>query len=167
MDTGADISLCKKDVLHINENIDDNNYCKLSGISNESLNSLCSINMQLGIFDKIISHKIQIVDSNFPIKTDGIIGRDILNKLLAKIDYETFTVTFIIDNEELTIPMKTKIFNDFFIQVPKRSEAIHEINILLNEDSLVLNKQLQEGVFLSNCIIPKEGTKYSILLMKI
>ena len=52
MDTGADISLCKKDVLHINENIDDNNYCKLSGISNESLNSLCSINMQLGIFDK-------------------------------------------------------------------------------------------------------------------
>ena len=104
------------------------------------------------------------MDSNFPIKTDGIIGRDILNKLLAKIDYETFTVTFIIDNEELTIPMKTKIFNDFFIQVPKRSEAIHQIYVLLNEDSLVLNKQLHEGVFLGNCIIPKEGIAHIKIL---
>ena len=95
--------------------------------------------MQLGIFDKIVSQKFQIVEDNFPIITDGIIGRDLLNKLLSKIDFETFIITFVVENEEFTLPMKSRIFKDFYIKVPKRSEVIHPINTTYKEDSLILN----------------------------
>ena len=100
MDTGADISLCKENILDIYDTIDESTFCTLTGISNESTKSLGTVNMQLGIFDKTFFHNIPIVEKHFPIMTDGIIGRDIFNKLLAKIDYETFTLTFIIENEE-------------------------------------------------------------------
>ena len=86
--------------------------------------------MKLDLFDKIFTHKIQIVNENLPILTDGIIGHDIFNKLLAKIDYETFTAT----NDEVTIPMKTRIFKDFVKTVPKRSEAIHHIYIIIKSN---------------------------------
>lgn len=162
MDTGADISLCKQ--IDILDNINTFDNCKLSGISNESTNSLGSVNMQLSIFEKSFSHSIQIVDNNFPIKTDGIIGRDILNRFLAKIDYETFTITLVIENEEFTIPMKSKVCKDFYLTIPKRSQVIHQINLNINEDSLVLNKELQKGIFLSNCIVPKEGLSHVKIL---
>ena len=41
--------------------------------------------------------------------------------------------------------MKSRILKDFYITVPKRSEVIHPINTTLNEDSLILNKELQKG----------------------
>ena len=164
MDTGADISLCKENILDIYDTIDESTFCTLTGISNESTKSLGTVNMQLGIFDKTFFHNIHIAEKHFPIMTDGIIGRDIFNKLLAKIDYETFTLTFVIENEEFTIPIKTKIFKDFIITIPKRSETIHQININLKEDSLILNKEIADGIFLSNCIVPKEGLAHVKIL---
>ena len=128
------------------------------------MQSFFFVNLKFDIFDKNISHKLHIVEDNFPILTDGIIGRDILNRLLAKIDYETYSVIFVVKNEDLTIPMKTRTLKDFFITIPKRSETIHYINVNVKEDSLVLNKEIEDGIFVSNCIIPKEGMAHVKIL---
>lgn len=61
-------------------------------------------------------------------------------------------MTVVLDNVEITTPMKSKIFRYYCINIPKRSGTIHPINLDLKEDSVILNKQFKQQVFLSNGI---------------
>ena len=72
-------------------------------------------------------HKFHIVDENFPILTDGILGRYFFTKFLCKIDYETFTITFTLEDEDLTLPMKSKVNRYYYIKIEKRTELIYAI----------------------------------------
>ena len=158
IDTGADISLCKVDRLNEEKLIVNvNKSCSFSGITTEKIQSLGTSKLNFIIYDQKNDHDFHIVDENFPIPTDGILGRDFFAKFLCKIDYETFTITLTIKNEEVTIPMKSSISRNFYIKVEKRSELIYPINLELFEDSVVLNKEIQPGIFISNTIVPGNG----------
>lgn len=93
IDTGADVSLCKEQFLEsYEENQDD--YCNLTGITENVIKSLGSTNIKIKINNDVISQKIQLVENKFPIKTDGILGRDFLIRYKCNIDYDKYVLTF-------------------------------------------------------------------------
>lgn len=81
-------------------------------------------------------------------------------KTLAKIDYETFLITVIIENCEITIPLESKLPRSNTFEVPARTEIIKALNLKLEEDSVICNEEIKTGVFVSNSIIPKNGVSH-------
>lgn len=118
--------------------------------------------MDLSYGEINIAHEFHIIDSNLPIITDGILGRDFLMKYLTKVDYETFTLTMIINNEEITIPMKSRLKNN--IQIPARTEITQAVTLNIKEDSVICSQELINGVFLANSIIPSKGIAHVKIL---
>lgn len=73
VDTGADISLCKVTKQIIDEEYYPGERCKLTGISEEEIYSMGTINLKLLIGNNTYINKLQLVNEKFPIETDGII----------------------------------------------------------------------------------------------
>ena len=161
IDTGADISICKKKTLG---NIHTNETATLTGITSEAIQCLGTKRLNLDISDEEVEHTFHIVEDNFPIAADGIIGRDMLTKHMCKIDFETFTIIFNVNERDITLPMNSKPIYQTRITIPARSEAIVPLNIKVQEDSIVLNMEIKKGVYLGNSIIPARGVAHVRLL---
>lgn len=164
VDTGADISLIKVNSISFNCEIDENSQLDISGITKTSTKTLGTCALKILINNNTFLQNFHVVDDDFPIATDGIIGRDFLIKTLAKINYETFTLSIFISNAEYMLPLHTNLKNPFQIYVAARSEIIHPINLNLNEDSVVLNDELVPGVFVCNTIVPSKGIAHVKIL---
>lgn len=80
VDTGADISLFKRNKINPNQIINQANLCTMKGITNGFTKSLGTTNTTLSINGEEIECQFHIVDNNFPIPSDGILGRDFLYK---------------------------------------------------------------------------------------
>lgn len=141
-----------------NYELNKENQCKITGILNTKTYSHGTASINLAYEEIKTAHQFHIVDSDLPILTDGIIGRDFLMKYLCKIDYETFTLTMRINNEDITMPMKNNFKN--FTKIPPRMEVIKAVHLNINEDSVICNRELIKGVFLSNAIVPANGTAH-------
>lgn len=152
------MSICKNNV---SRNLEDSeNRIKLTGITQEVTTSLGTSCLDLLIGNQQIRESFNIVDSNFPINTDGIIGRDLMVSFRCKIDYETFTITFNVNDEEIVLPMDTKKYDHSEVNISARTEMIVPVNINVDEDSIVLNTEIQKGVFIANTIIPVKGVQH-------
>lgn len=88
-----------------------------------------------------MSNKFQIVQEQFPIHTDGIIGRDLLEKFLCKIDFATYTITFNINYHGIIIPIDTNPLKINELSTFARPESIVAINLTRNEDNIILSKE--------------------------
>jgi len=109
-----------------------------------------------------INHSFHLISSQLPLVTDGIIGRDLLRRFKSKIDYETFTITLTADQGDITIPMR-----DYFtknITIPPRCELIQAIALDIEEDSVILNEEIIQGVIIANTIIPSNGIAHIRIL---
>lgn len=109
--------------------------------------------------DKAVIH-FQLVNGDFPIATDGILGRDFLINYLCKIDYETLTITINLKDKEYILPINTKIPTNKTVEIPPRTEIILPIKLNIQEDSVVFNQEIQKGVFLANSIAPAKGISH-------
>lgn len=98
-----------------------------------------------------------MVNDDFPIETDAIIGRNFLSNHLCKLDYETFTITICLGQTEVTLPMLTKLSKYENIHIPARTQIITPINFKVEEDSVILNDEIINGVFIANSIMPTKG----------
>lgn len=81
MDTGADVSPLKRDNVNPNQ-LDTDGTTK----------SLGTINNTLFIEEYDIRHMCHVVQRNFPIPGDGILGRDFFKKYGCNIDYAYSTL---------------------------------------------------------------------------
>lgn len=71
----------KPNKLNQNEIIAVDDKCIITGINEHSTETLGSMTIDLHVTnDLIVFHKFQIVNQEFPIPTDGILGRDFLSK---------------------------------------------------------------------------------------
>lgn len=163
IDTGSEISLLKAtDTSELRANNISFEQCKLTGITSNEIISHLSATLTLNFENELIPHNFKIVDNSFPIKADGILGRDFLHNCSSKIDYETFTITFLINNKNIEIPIITDIPDS--ITISPRTEAIFPFKINNNEDTIVCNKEISKGVFLAASIIPAKGIKHIKIL---
>ena len=107
---------------------------------------------------------MQLVANDIPIGTDGILGRDFLSQYKCNIDYDKYVLTFDINDESIAIPIHDSAFNINQVIIPQRSEIILPFSTKLEEDAVVLNRELTQGVYLANAIIQKIGNQHVKLL---
>lgn len=89
--------------------------CIITGIGQDKIHSLGSTFTKIKVETTHIEHKFQIVNDDFPIPTDGILGRDFLTKYKCNINYEPWLLTFTIDQNEISIPIEDNYRNKIFL----------------------------------------------------
>jgi RNase H-like domain found in reverse transcriptase/Reverse transcriptase (RNA-dependent DNA polymerase)/Integrase zinc binding domain/Retroviral aspartyl protease len=157
IDSGADISLFKQNDFLKQFPINSTNSCRIRGIGENTHNSLGTLEVPLHFNNFVINHSFQIVDQNFPIPSDAILGRDFLTKFSCKLDYSNWSLNLTFNNRNITIPILQSPEDDV-IFIPPRCEVFRHINSLANlrEDALVSNCEIHPGVHIGRSIVSKD-----------
>lgn len=152
MDTGSDISIIKAHKIKDTQIYYKDEKCIISGIGHDKIQSLGSTFSNIIAQSIPIEHKFHIVEDDFPIPTDGIIGRDFLTNYRCKIDYEPWIITFTHDQNEISIPIEDNFKRMLFL--PARHEVTRYVpNLNLTEDMVIFSQEIQPGIFCGNTII--------------
>lgn len=147
IDTGAQISLLKINVINNNSRICFDEKVNLFGINLESSKTIGSYISELNIGNFIIKHKFHIVQESFPIEQDGILGLDFIKNSGAIIDVNnnTFTINDIVLHFE-----KRAVFKYI---IPARTEQLLKIRVNTNKESICHSKTLRDNLYLANCLV--------------
>ena len=164
VDTGADISIFKRSKIHNDQMVDISKKSKIKGVTEGTNNSLGVTETSIWVNGYNLKHTFYVVDANFPVPGDGILGRDFLLKYRATIDYSNWSMTVRAQNDKIFIPILSSAEEDT-IHIPARCEVIRQVNSLkaLSQDSVVINKELQPGIFVAKTIICKENPVVKII----
>lgn len=153
LDTGADISVLKQKSLPTNVTFDVTKKIRIKGINDKMVDSMGLTYLELAFDEQIIlNHPLQVVNDDFPIPTDGILGLDFLHKYKCKIDYECLLLKFNINDEPVEVPIYDEIAQ-CNCTIPARSEKICKINAHVKQDTVIAHDEIQPGIFISNSII--------------
>jgi len=152
----------KSDILNLKEVRE--TECEFHGLGNKSIKLEGITTLDLIIEDKHIPHDFYILGNLPNLKTDGILGRDFLEKYQCIIDYQSYTLQNNVEEVDLIIPMNMNFHTYFNTTIPSRSEIIHKVDLNINEDCIINSREIQKGVFIANCIIPKNGFKHIKIL---
>lgn len=156
VDCGSDISIVKANKIKSSQIYYPSEKCEIIGIGHGNISTIGTTYANILLNGLQIPHKFHIVEDNFPIPTDGILGRDFLVNYKCKIDYDSWLLKVTTNFETLEIP----IVNNFEtpIILPARAETIKRINnININEDSVILSQEISPGIFCANSIVNKEN----------
>lgn len=166
LDTGADISIIKKEFIKGETVCDPETKVQIKGITTENVETLAICNAFIELPDNFkIQHKFHIVNDEFPILCTGILGKDFLEKFKCSIDYETKSLLIKpLPNIKFNIAL-TSLFPK--IEIPPRVEKVFEVPLSAIENSEVLieAKILQDGVFLGNSISNVSNSHVKICIL--
>lgn len=153
VDSGADISIFKTDKILTNHNINYKVKTRITGITEGEIETMAITETVLNFGNGIrVNHSFHLVDANFPILTDGILGRDFLSLFRCNIDYESWLLNFNIDNIAVSVPIQDTVNENYII--PQRCEVIRKIKDLkITEDMVLFSKEIKPGLFCGNAII--------------
>jgi len=149
IDTGAAPNLIKYEKVKADEYIDANSRIFLSGITGDKIKTL-------GILDaKCLGHRLrfQVVNNNFPIPQDGILGSDFLRDA-SKIDFLKGTVVW----QGLSIPLNQK--RTF---IPARTRTVLPLRVSNPnvETGFVPRIHVNEDVYLGDAVVTsRDGKAY-------
>lgn len=169
VDTGSDISLCKINVVERAQKYFNNKVINLSGIGDGMRSTLGEIDAKLKFNSSVgLTHNLFLVDEEFPVKTDGIIGRDFLDKYNCNLDYGSWIISFIYNQHKVEVPMFKfiSVAENEGVTLPAHTEVIQAVNLVLAEDSVIHSGEIAPGVFLADSIVPASGVKHVKILNK-
>lgn len=157
IDTGSEISIYKtstNDQIQVNK---DHIY-NLKGIGNGTIKTLGVTTTTLYINNSEIIHNFQIVDENFPIPCDGIIGLDFIKQFNCLLDYKyNGPSLLIIRPNSLKGHLELEISESptkEILSLPARAEVIRKIHIVATaENILIPSQELEEGIMIANTIV--------------
>lgn len=92
-------------------------------VTQEYILSQGTVDLTLNIDDRTLKHNFFIVTQNIPLDTNGMLGKDFLEKYFCKIYYVTYTLIINTNEQKLIIPIESNILNKIII--PSRSEGIY------------------------------------------
>lgn len=165
VDTGADVSLIKENILKPITNIYTAQKCILNGITEGKSESIGLAHTNVEINGVEIPIDFQVVESNFPFRTNGILGRDFLTKYGCNICLKSWLLTFSVNNEIFEIPIEDK-FKDELV-IPPRSQVVKKMTIPgIKKDSVILADQIKPGLFIGNSIVNSKEQYINILNVK-
>lgn len=145
LDTGADISLIKRQQLKVNTLIYEEDILSVKGIANKTIKTLGVVYAEIKVKDTVIVHPFHVVTNDFPIRNEGILGRDFLKRFDVKIDYKSSCIEVLGDKWQLQSSFAT-------VRVPARTEttirAINQVDTVGYCEA----KELQLGVFIGRCV---------------
>lgn len=157
VDSGADISIMKVKNILPNQLINKTKQFNITGVTDGIRKTLAETTTSLHFSNGlVIHHNFQLVDVDFPVPTDGILGRDFLTKFKCTIDYEHWLLNFRFQNHEISVPIEDNY--DGGILIPPRCEVIRKVPYLrFTEDTLVHSQEIQPGIFCGNTIVSKDS----------
>lgn len=162
VDCGSDISVVKANKIKPTQTFYPTETCSITGIGAGTVHSIGCTYSNIIINEKNIPQKFHIVDSNFPIPTEGILGRDFMAANKCCIDYDSWLLNIKIDNELVSIPITNNIGGNLVI--PPRCQIIKQINLCnVTEDSVVFADEVYPGVLYANSIINKDNPYMKII----
>ncbi len=167
LDTGANISTLKESALPDKALINVNNKCKINGIVEGLVQTLGSIDTNLSIDGIQFKHQFQVVDNNFPVPSDGIIGLDFIKKYNCILDFNQENWKMILRpsflSYKLILPISTSLNKNSLI-LPARCEVIRKVNLKSKEkEILVYNQEISQGIFVGRTIVSIERPYVRIL----
>lgn len=166
IDTGADISLIKNSSDNF-QDIDQNTITNIFGVGEGSTTSLGLVNIELATNNYIIPHNFHIVNSNFPIPTDGIIGIDFIKKYNCKLDFNTEEDWLILRPDNITCPINVPITHTIgnnSTLLPARSEVVRLIKLDTSDEQILIpNQEIDTGIFIANTITTSKNTVIRII----
>lgn len=90
IDCGSDISIIKANKVNLNRTVFPNDTCNITGIGHTSEKTIASTYSNILIDGNKLPQKLHIVKNDFPIPTDGILGRDFFTAYKCQINYDSW-----------------------------------------------------------------------------
>lgn len=133
----------------------------LNGITNESVKSLGEINADLYLNSHKLNHDFHLVNDDFPIHCDVLLGLDFMKKFSIILDYSTWTLK--IQKPCVTeIPIRNGPRKTFSV-IPSRSEVLRKIPFEIESDIVIEKSEIAPGVFVANTIASQKSPFVRIL----
>lgn len=171
LDTGASISLVKRNVIYDDFPIDTNTISFISGIKKGFIRTLGLVNSDVLIDGCKLNHSFNVVDEEFPIPADGIMGLDFVRKFKCKIDFFKWKLTIRRNSSHgnMVIPIydqpsaDTCYYQNSF-GIPARCEVVRRVTVTAEKSEVFVdNQEIQPGVFIGRTLIDKYNTYVRIL----
>lgn len=160
VDTGA--SLCALKFEHLDSRIPlHKESLEINGIGGKIV-SIGYVYLQLTIKNVEFREKFYVFNS-LQCHTDGIIGRNFLEKYKAKLDYEQNTLD--LSNQGTNIILNLNTSAGQILVLPARCESIQYVETGLEEECVVLPGELCQGVFVAGVIAQPENGKVPVKIL--
>ena len=157
LDTGSDITLFKYNESLDMKNINTSLKYNLAGIGKGKTPTIGAISTNFLFKNYQINHNVHLVDKDFPIPCDGIIGHDFIKKYNCVLDYVDEGPCWFVIRPKLQAQITVEILHSpkpNTLTIPARAEVIRYINIESTESEVFVPTQmLATGVFTGNAIV--------------
>jgi len=153
--TGADISIVKEncDVFH---DMQDNYIIDIRGISQEVTKSKWLTSIEIQTTKYIIQHGFHIVDLQFAIPCDGILGIDFIKKYNCQLDFKP--------SEDWLIIRPNNLEFRFYFPITYSSGNNSILQLSSKEDSVSIPKQeIKNGIYIASTIATSKNAFIRLL----
>lgn len=106
-----------------------------------------------------------MVKNNFPIPTDGILGKDFIRRHSCKLDYFSMTLTIRGSSRDLIVPICEGSLGLNEVLIPPRCEIVDEFDLIGNftEDQFIDGQEISDGVYIGRSVVSPKGAKIRVL----
>lgn len=164
VDTGASISVLKVNCLPTSFSIDESNIISISGITDEEVSTSGTAQVCVRARNSAYEHEFHIVNENFPVPVDGIIGLDFLTKFSARLDFDNWVAYMTDVNGK---QHELRLFNqpsDDELIMPARCEAVRTFKTKTKDKYIyVPEQQLDEFIFIGETITSSTDPKIAVI----
>lgn len=163
VDSQADISLIKISSLKPNIILNQNEIINITGITSNAVSTLGTICTSLIVSNYLIQQIFHVVNDDFNIPANGILGKDFLKDNKCQINYENMILTISVQNERMEIPILNGTKN-FSCIIPPRCEVYRIFHLNhVNEPMFVESQEISEGVFIAKGVINSKNPVLKIM----
>ena len=150
IDTGSQVNLLKIQIVKLPQEIDKKNRLILKGISPVPVTTLGTVKITL--FGDNVT--FNVVENDFPIKPQGILGTEFFMKQNASIHYSKKQLEF--NGNSIPFVNRTQIV------LPARSKTVSFINILNSniKEGYLPRLDLGTGIHAGNALVRQDGKAY-------
>lgn len=156
IDSGADISVIKICNINPQQQIYYSHSVNIKGVTQNLVKTLGTTRTSIFFGNNALPHEFHVVENNFPIPADGILGRDFLTRRKCILNYDKWTMHFKSNYCSIEVPMLGGPIPNF-VTIPPRCEVIRTINDskLCDEGNVILNEEIAPGIFVASSIVSR------------
>lgn len=123
-----------------NFDLDTSDIITIRGVTSGRLFSIGSITIDLHFNNVVFEHKFHVVDENFDIPTQGILGKDFLKPNAFCIDYEKMVLSTTIDGIKIVTDIRSEM-DPMMAIIPANSEIFRIFHINSKEFPCIIPYQ--------------------------
>lgn len=154
IDTQAEISLLKENVLNKNLCIDRTVKTGLRGIADSLVFTMGVVHTFIHFGDLRVPHTFHVVSNKFPIPVDCLLGKDFIHTHKSVLNYDNMTFSFAYDQCKINIKFSNNPYNTDTIVLPANCMIARRFKFKqFSQPQYVEEQELLPGVYTEPCIV--------------